>query len=79
MISTRTRISYNVHASPRGSRGPPCHAAAPYLSRTISTMRRPEAVAMRWWLASTAGIDEAPGSVSPIVSASADSALTVAP
>ena len=38
-------------------------------SHTISTTRRPHCVAMRWWLASTAGIDEAPGSVMPMASA----------
>ena len=38
-------------------------------SWTISTMRRPTCVAMRWWLASTAGMEEAPGSVMPMASA----------
>src|SRR3954462_15915061 len=38
-------------------------------SHTISTMRRPDSDAMRIWLASAAGIDEAPGSVMPIDSA----------
>ena len=38
-------------------------------SQTISTMRRPDAALMRMWLASAAGIDEAPGSVMPSVSA----------
>jgi hypothetical protein len=35
----------------------------------MSTMRRPVSEAMRMWLASAAGIDEAPGSVMPSVSA----------
>src|SRR3954454_9790392 len=38
-------------------------------SHTISTMRRPHSEAMRMWLASAAGIDEAPGRVMPIDSA----------
>ena len=38
-------------------------------SHTMSTMRRPVSAAMRMWLASAAGIDEAPGSVMPSVSA----------
>ena len=38
-------------------------------SHTMSTMRRPHLGAMRMWLASAAGIDEAPGSVMPIASA----------
>ena len=38
-------------------------------SHTISTMRRPHSEAMRMWLASAAGIEEAPGSVMPIASA----------
>ena len=38
-------------------------------SQTISTMRRPDSAAMRMWLASAAGIDEAPGSVMPSASA----------
>ena len=38
-------------------------------SHTMSTMRRPVSEAMRIWLASAAGIDEAPGSVMPSVSA----------
>ena len=37
-------------------------------SCTISTMRRPQAEDMRWCPASAAGIDEAPGRVSPIAS-----------
>ena len=37
-------------------------------SHTISTMRRPQAAAIRWWPASTAGIEEAPGSVRPMAS-----------
>jgi hypothetical protein len=37
-------------------------------SQTISTMRRPTAVAMRGWAESAAGIDDAPGSVSPSAS-----------
>ena len=40
-------------------------------SRTISTMRRPAAAHMRMWLESAARIDDAPGSVMPITSASA--------
>ena len=35
----------------------------------MSTMRRPHSEAMRMWLASAAGIDEAPGSDMPSVSA----------
>ena len=38
-------------------------------SQTISTMRRPHSEDMRMWLASAAGIEEAPGSVRPIESA----------
>ena len=38
-------------------------------SHTISTMRRPHSEAMRMWLASAAGIEDAPGSVMPIASA----------
>ena len=38
-------------------------------SHTMSTMRRPVSEAMRIWLASAAGIDEAPGRVMPSVSA----------
>jgi hypothetical protein len=38
-------------------------------SQTISTMRRPHSADMRMWLASGAGIDDAPGMVSPIESA----------
>ena len=38
-------------------------------SHTISTIRRPLAVAMRAWLASGAGIEAAAGSVRPRVSA----------
>jgi hypothetical protein len=38
-------------------------------SQTMSTMRRPDAVAMRGWLASAAGIAEAPVRVSPSASA----------
>ena len=38
-------------------------------SCTISTMRRPHCVAMRWWLASTAGMEAEPGSAIPIASA----------
>src|ERR1043166_3301329 len=38
-------------------------------SQTISTMRRPHEVALREWLASTAGIDDAPGRVMPSTSA----------
>ena len=40
-------------------------------SHTISTMRRPVSALMRMWLASAAGIDEAPGRVMPSVSAMA--------
>ena len=40
-------------------------------SRTISTMRRPVAAHMRMWPLSAAGIDEAPGRLMPITSASA--------
>ena len=40
-------------------------------SQTISTIRRPAAAHMRMWLASAAGMEEAPGSVMPITSASA--------
>ena len=46
-------------------------------SSTISTMRRPTCVAMRWWLASTAGIDEAPGKLMPSASAIAVMVLAV--
>ena len=38
-------------------------------SHTMSTMRRPVSAAMRMWLASAAGIDDAPGSDMPSVSA----------
>ena len=38
-------------------------------SHTMSTIRRPLSAAMRMWLASAAGIDEAPGRVMPSVSA----------
>ena len=38
-------------------------------SHTMSTMRRPHSDAMRMWLASAAGIEEAPGSDMPSVSA----------
>ena len=38
---------------------------------TISTIRRPQAAAMRLWFASTAGIDEAPVSVMPSASTAA--------
>ena len=38
-------------------------------SQTMSTMRRPQAADMRWWLLSTAGIDDAPDIVRPIASA----------
>src|SRR5690554_8174363 len=38
-------------------------------SQTISTMRRPAAAAIRGWLESAAGMDDAPGSVMPIASA----------
>ena len=38
-------------------------------SQTISTMRRPLAEASLMWPASAAGIDEPPGSISPIASA----------
>ena len=38
-------------------------------SQTISTMRRPHSEDMRMWLASGAGIEEAPGSVRPMASA----------
>src|SRR3569832_1286798 len=38
-------------------------------SHTMSTMRRPHCVAMRWWLESTAGMLDAPGSVMPSASA----------
>ena len=40
-------------------------------SQTISTARRPECAAMRAWPASAAGIELAPGSVSPSESATA--------
>src|SRR5262245_33238715 len=40
-------------------------------SQTMSTMRRPAAEAMREWLESAAGIDEAPGSVRPSASTAA--------
>ena len=40
-------------------------------SHTISTMRRPAAVAMRGWLESAAGIEDAPGSIRPSASAAA--------
>ena len=46
-------------------------------SHTISTMRRPQAALIRWWPASGAGIDEAPGSVRPIASAMAVIVLAV--
>src|SRR5687767_5791972 len=38
-------------------------------SHTISTILRPQLVAIRAWFASTAGIEEAPGNVMPSVSA----------
>ncbi len=38
-------------------------------SHTMSTTRRPQAAAMRTWLASMAGIEEAPGRVRPKPSA----------
>jgi hypothetical protein len=40
-------------------------------SHTMSTMRRPAAAHMRLWLASGAGIAEAPGRVMPMASAMA--------
>src|SRR4051812_16088830 len=40
-------------------------------SQIISTTRRPHSVAMRAWFASTAGIDDAPESVKPKLSAMA--------
>ena len=40
-------------------------------------MRRPHWVDMRWWLASAAGIDDAPGSVMPMDSAIAVIVLAV--
>src|SRR5580698_11617769 len=40
-------------------------------SHTISTMRLPQSMAMRTWLESAAGIDDAPGSVIPNASVSA--------
>jgi hypothetical protein len=40
-------------------------------SHTMSTMRRPAAVAMRGWEESAAGIEEAPGSIRPSASATA--------
>ncbi len=46
-------------------------------SHTISTARRPQWVDMRWWLASAAGMDEAPGSDRPIASAIAVMVLAV--
>ncbi len=46
-------------------------------SQTMSTMRRPQAEAMRIWLASAAGIELAPGSVSPRLSAIAVIVLAV--
>ena len=38
-------------------------------SHTICTMRRPHSALMRMWLASAAGMDEAPGSARPTASA----------
>jgi len=38
-------------------------------SHTISTARRPQVADMRWWLASAAGMAEAPGRVIPRASA----------
>ena len=38
-------------------------------SQTMPTMRRPQSADMRMWLASAAGIEEAPGSVRPMASA----------
>src|SRR5256885_10524383 len=38
-------------------------------SHTICTMRRPQSVLMRMWVASAAGMDEAPGSARPTASA----------
>ena len=38
-------------------------------SQTMSTTRRPHSAAMRMWLASTAGMLDAPGSVKPQASA----------
>ncbi len=46
-------------------------------SQTISTMRRPDSEAMRIWLASAAGIDDAPGRLMPSVSAMAVMVLAV--
>ena len=46
-------------------------------SQTISTMRRPQAALMRWWLASAAGIELAPGRHRPIASAIAVMVLAV--
>ena len=46
-------------------------------SQIMSTMRRPAAEHMRIWLASAAGIDEAPGKVMPIASAIAVMVLAV--
>ncbi|MCY1249913.1 hypothetical protein D3C81_1607880 [compost metagenome] len=43
----------------------------------MSTMRRPASAHMRIWLASAAGIDEAPGSVMPMASAMAVIVLAV--
>ncbi len=46
-------------------------------SHTMSTMRRPVCVLMRMWLASAAGIEEAPGKVMPMASAMAVMVLAV--
>ncbi|MNS64284.1 hypothetical protein D3C72_974050 [compost metagenome] len=46
-------------------------------SQTISTMRRPDSEAMRIWLASAAGMDDAPGRLMPSVSAMAVMVLAV--
>lgn len=46
-------------------------------SFTISTMRRPHAVAIRMWFESAAGMELAPGSVSPSASAMAVMVLAV--
>ena len=46
-------------------------------SQTMATMRRPAAAHMRIWLASGAGIELAPGRLSPIASAMAVMVLAV--
>ncbi|MCY1364378.1 hypothetical protein D9M69_511780 [compost metagenome] len=46
-------------------------------SQTISTARRPHSADMRMWFTSAAGIEDAPGSVMPMVSAMAVMVLAV--